>query len=94
MCHHLNGGPCLFNVKTDPAETKNLANDSAHAEILATMMARFKEMSATGMPMAGLSDNTALITQDHEWQCAVVQKDQYYRPYGPDIAWPHPSDYD
>ena len=28
-CHHLNGGPCLFDVVNDKTEAHNLANSSA-----------------------------------------------------------------
>jgi hypothetical protein len=91
-CHHLNGGPCLFNVVTDVSESKNLAADPAHKSTFDALLARFWEVSATGVPMAGLSDNPPLERRDEQLQCNVTTSGNCFFPYGPDIAWPHPSD--
>ena len=91
-CHHLNGGPCLFDVVSDPSESHNLAADPAHKRRLVALMDRFRAVSATWMPMAGLSDNSALENWDTMLQCNVTQATGHFRPYAPDVPWPHPAD--
>ena len=47
-CHHLNGGPCLFDVVADPEENNNLAQNGSFAEIYQNLLTRFREISSTG----------------------------------------------
>lgn len=84
-CHHLNGGPCLFNVVLDPTEAKNLAADSQFASIKAALMTRLAQYSATFMPPAGLL-GTAL-QNDTALQCDFVKKNKAFEPYGQFIPW-------
>ncbi len=88
-CHHLNGGPCLFDVVRDKTESTNLANSSAHASIFERLLARFKEISATNVPMAGLP--APELKQDQSMECAMLLETGAFEPFGKDIAWPHPG---
>jgi len=88
-CHHLNGGPCLFDVVQDPSEKVNLANSSEHKAVFAQLTARFKAVSATNAPQAGLVGDA--LTQDTVLQCNKTLARKYFEPFGPDLPWPYPA---
>ena len=90
-CHHLNGGPCLFNVVEDVSESHNLASDPTYTDVLHRLLDRFRFLSTTGSPMAGLSDNSQLETWDRKLQCQQIEEHACFEPYAPDVTWPHPS---
>eukprot|EP00812_Abedinium_dasypus_P002300 NODE_127_length_2008_cov_362.831029.p1 GENE.NODE_127_length_2008_cov_362.831029~~NODE_127_length_2008_cov_362.831029.p1 ORF type:complete len:474 (-),score=87.10 NODE_127_length_2008_cov_362.831029:569-1990(-) len=84
-CHHLNAGPCLFNVVHDPSESEDLASRPEHAERLTLMLERLDELSASPMPRTALlgqakSDDIAL-------QCRFVEREGCFEPYGELIPW-------
>lgn len=84
-CHHLNGGPCLFDVVADPSESHNLAKQPQHAGVVADMLARLAALSATHMPPAGLVG--AALLADDKLQCRYVQDNSCFEPYGPFVPW-------
>ena len=43
-CHHLNGGPCLFNVQTDPYEHHDLSRTASMKPVYERLLKRFREM--------------------------------------------------
>ena len=88
-CHHLNGGPCLFDVVNDETESHDLANSTEHASIFHKLLERFKEISATNVPMAGLP--TPELTQDKALECAMLLRTGAFEPFGEDIVWPQPA---
>jgi|TARA_B110000208_G_scaffold148826_1_gene179620 hypothetical protein len=81
--------PCLFDVEHDPSESKDLAEDPAHAATLRQLLARLKEISGTYMPPAGLIG--ALGTADSKLQCNAAQTSECFEPYGKFIPWPQPG---
>ena len=80
----------MFHLPSDAAEARDLAHDPAHKSTFEALYARFKQISATGVPMAGLSDNSALEKWDECLQCETTQSGKFFRPYAPEVAWPHP----
>jgi len=84
-CHHLNGGPCLFNVARDVTESHNLAADPAYASIKRALLKRMSEYASTHMPPAGLIG--ALLTADEQLQCDYIKEHKAFEPYGDFIPW-------
>jgi hypothetical protein len=77
----------------DATESHDLANSTEHASIFHQLLTRFKEISATNVPMAGLPP--AELTRDNAMECAMLLRTGAFEPFGEDIAWPqqagHPS---
>eukprot|EP00040_Diaphanoeca_grandis_P027757 m.158827 g.158827 ORF g.158827 m.158827 type:complete len:637 (+) comp31110_c0_seq1:223-2133(+) len=86
-CHHLNGGPCLFNVVLDPSESHNLAGDKQYTAVMTSMLKHFYEMSSTHVPPAGLTGSD--LRADEALNCQQLSKLKAFEPYGPFIPWPH-----
>ena len=78
-----------LQVVNDWTEANNLANSTAHASIFDKLLARFKEISATGVPMAGLPP--LLKAKDEALQCAMLTQTGAFEPFGEDITWPYPT---
>jgi hypothetical protein len=74
---------------SDPSETHNLAAHRAHAGTLKKLLARFQELSRTGVPMAGLPP--PLLAKDDQVKCAALNRTGAFEPYGLDIPWPQPG---
>eukprot|EP00911_Craspedida_sp_UC1_P000300 UC1_evm1s229 len=84
-CHHLNGGPCLFDVVADPSESHNLASDPAHAAVIKKMEARLAALSASHVPPAGLVGDA--LTADCVIKCNALNVTPAFEPYGKFIPW-------
>lgn len=84
-CHHLNGGPCLFDIESDPTESHDLARNSSFALLIADMTARLLNISATHVPPAGLVGD--VLHQDCAVKCTKVQALNAFEPYGQLIPW-------
>ena len=79
----------LDSVVEDKEESHNLANSSEHASIFQSLLQRFRQLSTTGVPMAGLPP--ALLASDDKVKCAALKTSGAFEPYGPTIAWPAPT---
>ena len=77
------------SVVEDKEESHNLANSSEHASIFQSLLQRFRQLSTTGVPMAGLPP--ALLASDDKVKCAALKTSGAFEPYGPTIAWPAPT---
>ena len=74
------------SVVQDKEESHNLANSSEHASIFQSLLQRFRQLSTTGVPMAGMPP--ALLASDDKVKCAALKTSGAFEPYGPTIAWP------
>eukprot|EP01045_Picozoa_sp_COSAG04_P020830 COSAG04_NODE_2180_length_4609_cov_5.154989_4_plen_146_part_00 len=77
------------SVVEDKEESHNLANSSEHASIFQSLLQRFRQLSTTGVPMAGLPPT--LLASDDKVKCAALKTSGAFEPYGPTIDWPAPT---
>ena len=63
-----------------PLQSHNLASDPRYKDTFNRLLQRFRFLSTTGMPMAGLSDNRQLETWDTHLQCQQIKEHQCFEP--------------
>lgn len=61
-------------------QSHNLASDPRYKDTFNRLLQRFRFLSTTGMPMAGLSDNRQLETWDTHLQCQQIKEHQCFEP--------------
>ena len=73
----------------DPEENHNLASNASFADVFHKLLTRFRYISSTGVPMAGLPP--ALLAADDRTKCAALNQTGAFEPFGGYIAWPQPG---
>lgn len=72
--------PCLFNLKDDITESKDLAGDPQYADLIKNLTAHLKKVAKSAMPFSKIFTKSSDFKAAKEAMCNVITKTGFIEP--------------